>query len=190
MFTIFAKPAKKNVIPSPDEGKLRSQSVSRAKQADLVDRENSSSPDLKDSDDDAIADITTDHRPEPTNRLPATDNSPAQPRISAADNNPVTDKTPNPKRGVCPFYRRGTCRHGMSGKGCKKEHLKPCPKLIRHGNRGPRGCSAGTNCDKFHPKMCPLSLSAGEYLTTDCKLRHIIGPRRKLQGKQNVIEIK
>ena len=93
-------------IPSPDEGKLRSQIVSHAKQTDLVDPENSSSPDLKDSDDDAIADITTDHRPEPTtNRLPATDNSPAQPepRISAADNNPVTDKTPDPKRGVCPF---------------------------------------------------------------------------------------
>ena len=66
----------------------------------------------------------------------------------------------------------------MSGKGCNKEHPKPCPKLIRHGNHGPRGCSAGTNCDKFHPKMCPQSLSAGECLTTDCKLRHIIGTRR------------
>ena len=67
---------------------------------------------------------------------------------------------------------------------CTK-HPKPCPKLIRHGNRGPRGCSAGTNCDKFHPKMCPQSLSAGECLTTDCKLRHIIGTQRTTSRQAN-----
>ena len=37
-------------------------------------------------------------------------------------------------RKICPFYTKGTCRHGLSGKGCPNEHPKPCKKLIQHGN--------------------------------------------------------
>lgn len=177
----LCKACEKNVIPQPEEGKLRSQSVSQAKQTDSSEPASSSSLDRNDSEDDAIAEVPVNDRPDPTiNNLPAADNGPplAEPHNPTPDARSVSQRAPNPRRGVCPFYKRGTCRHGMSGNGCNKEHPKACPKLIRHGTRGPRGCSAGNKCDRFHPKMCPQSLAAGECLTTDCKLRHIIGTRR------------
>ena len=79
---------------------------------------------------------------------------------------------------VCPFYRRGTCRHGISGKGCSKPHPTPCRKLLSHGTRGPRGCTKGTGCDRFHPKMCPSSLNHAECFSESCKLRHVRGTRK------------
>ena len=101
-------------------------------------------------------------------------------RNSNADDVPggTTDSKEAPKQGICPFFKRGTCRFGLSGKGCPKQHPKACPKLINHGNRGPRGCTKGNDCEKFHPRMCQQSLRAGECLTTDCKLRHIKGTKR------------
>ena len=79
---------------------------------------------------------------------------------------------------VCPFYHKGTCRYGISGRGCPKLHPKPCRKMLAHGNRGPRGCNRGAQCDKYHPKMCPTSLKNGECLRETCKLRHVKGTRR------------
>ena len=60
---------------------------------------------------------------------------------------------------ICLFYRRGTCRHGLSGGGCSKLHLSPCRKLLTHVIRRPRGSNRGAQCDKFHPKMCPSPLN-------------------------------
>ena len=57
---------------------------------------------------------------------------------------------------ICPFYRKGSCRHGQSGKECPDDHPRPCKKLLKHGNRGPAGCTMGSDkCSAFHPKMCP-----------------------------------
>ena len=92
-------------------------------------------------------------------------------RVSQRNRNDVTSAS------ICRFYRKGTCRYGMSGTGCPKQHPKACRKLTQHGNRGPRGCN-GENCNSFHPKMCPQSLRAGQCLTLDCKLRHVAGTRR------------
>ena len=65
---------------------------------------------------------------------------------------------------VCSFYRKGTCRYGISGKGCSRSHPKPCRKFLQHGNKGPRGCDEGNNCSKFHPRLCSSSLIRGGML--------------------------
>ena len=56
---------------------------------------------------------------------------------------------------ICRFYKQGTCRFGIAGRGCPHDHPPPCRKLIKHGNRGPNGCTLGRSCDKFHPKCVP-----------------------------------
>ena len=79
---------------------------------------------------------------------------------------------------VCPFYRKGTCRFGIAGRQCPKTHPPACKKLLRHGNRAPRGCTEGRNCDKYHPTMCQSSLRKKECFNADCKLVHITGTKR------------
>ena len=58
-----------------------------------------------------------------------------------------------------------------------------CKKLVKHGNEdGPNGCTAGRTCDKFHKKIRPKSLKKRECLNPDCKLRHVTGRKRQLEG--------
>ena len=85
-----------------------------------------------------------------------------------------TDK----KRPICAFYRKGECRHGISGKGCPNTHPKLCHKLMIFGDKRPRGCTKGKECEKFHPKMCPSSLLSRECLDDSCTLYHVKGTRR------------
>ena len=99
---------------------------------------------------------------------------------------------PNPEREaptikpVCPFYKNGTCRFGSSGRGCPKDHPKPCKKLLQHGNKTPNGCTLGrARCEKFHPKMCNASLTKGLCNETNCNLRHVAGTRRNIPEEKN-----
>ena len=81
---------------------------------------------------------------------------------------------------ICSYYRKGTCRHGSSGKECSFNHPRPCRKLLKHGTKGPHGCTLGRDkCPSFHPKMCPTSITKGECYNGDCKLRHVSGTKRK-----------
>ena len=83
------------------------------------------------------------------------------------------------RSNICSFYRKGTCRYGVSGRGCPKEHPKPCRKLLQHGTKAPNGCTMGrTKCNKFHPKMCPTSIRKGERFNESCRLKHVIGTKR------------
>ena len=82
-------------------------------------------------------------------------------------------------RNICRFYRQGTCKHGLTGCNCPQEHPPPCRRLMKHGNRSPQGCTSGRACEYFHPKMCPTSLSKRECFKADCKLKHIMGTKRK-----------
>ena len=82
------------------------------------------------------------------------------------------------RQHVCAFYRKETCRFGISGKGCSRSHPKPCRKFMQHGSRSPRGCSEGSNCTKFHPKICSSSLNRGECFKENCTFPHIKGTRR------------
>ena len=79
---------------------------------------------------------------------------------------------------VCPFYRKGQCRHGISGKGCSRAHPPLCRRLMTTGTKGPRGCTKGKECERFHPKMCPSSISHSECLNNSCSLYHVKGTRR------------
>ena len=87
---------------------------------------------------------------------------------------------------ICSFYRQGTCRFGAAGRGCPKDHPRPCKKLIQHGNKGPNGCTLGrARCDNFHPKMCHTSLTRGYCYEADCQSRHVTGTKRELSVTNN-----
>ena len=94
------------------------------------------------------------------------------------------DKEKKPHSKACRFYRNGTCKHGISGKGCDFEHPKMCQKLLRHGTRQPEGCSQGKKCDKFHPKMCPTSINKLECFDEKCRLRHVRGTKREKEKEK------
>lgn len=87
---------------------------------------------------------------------------------------------------ICPQYAMGKCRHGMSGKGCSKNHPRPCRKLLRHGPKSrnlPDGCPGFPTCSKWHPKLCRTSVKKRECTHEGCKFRHIAGTRRTKDDK-------
>ena len=57
-------------------------------------------------------------------------------RIAKTDNENLKEK----KGTVCKFYVRGNCQFGIKGKNCHYKHPQACKKLLRHGNKKPRGC--------------------------------------------------
>jgi hypothetical protein len=127
--------------------------------------------------DDRAESAGVDNVQNPEDRRPINGNVPS---TSNADSPQAKDKR------ICPFYRKGTCRHGSSGKDCPGEHPRPCKKLLKHGTKGPYGCTLGREkCASFHPKMCPKSITKGECYNDDCKLRHVSGTKRHRQDAIN-----
>ena len=110
-------------------------------------------------------------------------NGDAQGQQAAAQSQPHRT---NPTTTICPFYKKGTCRFGSSGRGCSQSHPKYCKKLLQHGNKAPNGCTLGrANCDKFHPKMCHTSLTKGVCYDTNCQSRHVNGTKRTKMDEKN-----
>ena len=104
---------------------------------------------------------------------------PQQRRVPTQLQPHVVQQPERTTKKVCPFYRKGTCRHGRAGVGCENDHPKACKKLLQHGNKAPHGCTLGrANCDKFHPRMCATSMSKGICFNVDCKLSHVAGTKR------------
>ena len=69
------------------------------------------------------------------------------------------------KKMNCPHLKKGRCFFGLSGKKqhegkseCPYLHRRVCERLLKHGDRGDRGCKRGNECPKLHVKMCPHSL--------------------------------
>ena len=119
---------------------------------------------------------------EDTHSQPAPGNNGSQPQVQ-----PQNPHQGNDGRVVCPFFKKGQCRHGISGRGCKDYHPQPCKKLIRHGTKTPHGCTLGrSRCEKFHPSMCSASMTKGECTDPSCKLWHVAGTRKSLRNK-NVV---
>ena len=85
---------------------------------------------------------------------------------------------------VCNFYKKGKCKHGIKGKNCRFKHPKMCTKLLKHGNKSPKGCSAGTKCTMFHPRMCSSSIRKGECFNLDCTFTHVKGTNRNPSNNQ------
>ena len=80
---------------------------------------------------------------------------------------------------VCRFYKKGTCKHGIKGKNCPFVHPKACQKLLKNGNKGPKGCKDGIRCKFFHPRMCSTSIQRGECFDVACSYAHVKGTKRK-----------
>ena len=97
------------------------------------------------------------------------------------------DNKEKPKN-ICKFLRKGSCKHGMSGKkdgGCSFFHPKLCNRFIQHGTRQPRGCNKGNSCKFFHPQMCMNSLRKQECFDQHCRFNHIKGTKRVQQTSEN-----
>ena len=84
---------------------------------------------------------------------------------------------------ICRFYLKGKCKHGLKGKNCEFHHPKACPKLMKHGNKTPRGCNAGSKCDDYHPRMCASSIKLAECYNDSCSYAHVKGTKRKSLSK-------
>ena len=86
----------------------------------------------------------------------------------------------------CSFYKRGTCKYGISGKGFCFAHPRMCKKFMNHGNSH-LGCKG---CKKFHPKLCKKKMcdkkdcTAGYHLKNKYK-RSSNNPKRKNQPRSH-----
>ena len=130
----------------------------------------------------AESETTNIQQNQPQNRLPEQDvqQTSAEARSSNSENQAPTIKP------VCYFYKNGTCKYGSSGRGCPKDHPKPCKKLLQHGDKTPNGCTLGrARCANFHPKMCNASLTKGLCNETNCNLRHVTGTRKNNPENNN-----
>lgn len=78
--------------------------------------------------------------------------------------------TSNQEKKICRFYKKNTCKYGISGQGCPYAHPKRCFAAAR-------GCKR-TNCKFFHPAVCRSSEQHKECSKTDCKFLHLQGTRR------------
>ena len=127
--------------------------------------------------------------PAPQNQVSQANNEVNQNQIqSQVQSQPQPQPQPQSQTGitVCPHYRKGTCRHGATGRGCPHEHPRPCKKLLQHGNKAPNGCTLGrANCENFHPKMCHTSLTKGFCYDTNCQMRHVTGTKREPMEENN-----
>ena len=90
------------------------------------------------------------------------------------------------KDEICKYYRRGICRHGLSGnkevegKICTRIHPKVCAKFFKHGFHKIRGCNGkASGCQEFHPSIC-LDLLKGECIGRECtKGFHLYSLRKR-----------
>ena len=92
------------------------------------------------------------------------------------------------EKSQCHFYKQNICKFGISGKGCKFAHQKPCNKLLSHGLDKKRGCSEDKLCKHFHPKMCKYSLRSRLCTNLECTFFHVKGTKRYAVDAKNVKE--
>ena len=94
------------------------------------------------------------------------------------DNDKECDDNEIKTKACIHFTRFNNCKHGISGKSCKYEHPKTCPKYLKNGD-SKYGCSAGKKCKFFHPKLCRGSLAKVKICTNvNCKYVHLKGTKR------------
>ena len=106
---------------------------------------------------------------EPVRELPSKDAS-----KRSVEPVPVAERPP-----ICSFYRKGRCRHGISGKKlvyekeCKFSHPKKCAKYCRYGNDRYQGCQG--SCGFFHPMLCYNSIRYKRCNNRECTFQHLLG---------------
>lgn len=192
----LCKVCEEGTIPVPDSGLLKTNETGSqiSINSESEDHHDDIQDDDVESDSESEAGDGTEHddnRPAaPANRVNKDDTRPADPanQVDEAKKKSLSETNQantNWRKNVCRYYVKGTCRHGIQGRNCPKEHPSACKKLIKHGNKGPHGCQEGKNCESFHPKMCRTSLSKKECYRSDCKLTHVAGTRRKEVAKED-----
>ena len=88
------------------------------------------------------------------------------------------DKDSEKVKPSCHFYKRNICKYGISGKGCKFFHQKPCNKLLSHGTDKIYGCTNNNSCKYFHPSMCKHSLESRVCTNLNCGYFHVKGHQK------------
>jgi hypothetical protein len=90
-----------------------------------------------------------------------------------------------PENIHCKYYQKNICQHGISGKGCKYFHQKPCTKLLKFGS-----CQKDGKCSLFHPPMCKYSLQKRVCSNPKCEFMHVKGTRRDAGKPRNILNAK
>ena len=92
---------------------------------------------------------------------PVTDPNHADVQTDSDSQTASDSVTGPPTQGVdCPFYIKGDCQYGISGKKggiCSAVHRKRCSKFMRWGNKSQKGCK-NESCPDLHPQLCPASM--------------------------------
>ena len=159
-------PCEESVIPSTEAGKLkrRKHTLTTDSQSDIVFQETqegtdhvSQSQETNDESNPTASQIdstesSSHHEDELSTVDPPTNQLPTRGEPGGNSRTQAPEQSQNKSQGICSFFRKGTCRYGISGRGCPKQHPKAYRKLVLHGTRGPRGCNKGNACENFHPK--------------------------------------
>ena len=85
----------------------------------------------------------------------------------------------------CKYYQKNVCQYGISGKGCKFFHQKPCTKLLKFGK-----CQKDGKCSLFHPAMCKFSLQKRLCSNPKCEFMHVKGTKRGQHKSTNILNAK
>ena len=80
---------------------------------------------------------------------------------------------------VCRFYKKGRCKHGLHGRNCIYYHPKACSKLLKFGNKVPKGCLITQRliAQIFTQGCVPHQSEMGNALT-----KPVLLPMSKVQG--------
>lgn len=105
---------------------------------------------------------------------------------NADDARPVNNHV---KVVVCKYYRRGTCRHGQSGKtlwnggACNFRHPRKCIRFCKFGDHPVQGCTKRA-CPLLHPVICSSSYNNGMCSNINCSFQHLFGTGRTIESTQ------
>ena len=171
----ICKPCADGFIPDPDAGKLQKHLKPAPASTPADPQTNSGEPlptiaEEPDPDTPSEDEVTTPRSRGAIKNLRKS----GDPNAEKADTNPLPDLLT-----ICPEYKKGTCRHGISGKGCAFSHPKPCSRYLRHGTQKGIGCKRGASCTRFHLPLCKSSAERRECLDESCKQMHLLGTKRK-----------
>ena len=85
-------------------------------------------------------------------------------------------------KGICRYYKKGTCLHGKTGKwivnghACRFLHPEKCLKYCRYGNDKINGCEG--SCGLYHPILCRNSIQFKQCFQENCIFTHLAGTQR------------
>ena len=98
-----------------------------------------------------------------------------------SDSSEISDDSSRKNQRMCSYFKRGICRHGISGKSggtCSFIHRKVCRAYQLYGSDKRMGCQKKENCEYWHPPMCYKSLNERRCFDDKCRFWHLKGTLR------------